>query len=431
MAMIDSVYQYYLSTYGPENTSRYDTHKKSELRETYNNIIKANKESPLYKIKEEDVDVKKFAIDIKENARNIKNVIASLSEYGDDITELFNKKVAVSDRPTEVGVTYIGSSDGEDSAGFTIDVKQLATTQKNCGNFLRMNTLSFAPGSYSFDLATTSNTYEFQFNVNDRETNYQVQQKLARLINHAGIGLQATIQQLENGTASLNIESKRTGLGTDGANLFEIRPQSTGRSMYSMDLLGINQITSPATNSVFLLNGKEHSSYANTFTINNAFEVTLKHPTEERPATIEFKANGDAVADSIQNLADAYNNIIQTASNYKDTAQNSHLLLSDMSQVAEQYRSNFADIGLYIKPDHSLALERDILKDATEKADAVEKFQVVNHFKSALQKKADKASIDPMSYVDKVVVAYKNPGHNFPTPYISSMYSGMMVDKDL
>ena len=33
-----------------------------------------------------------------------------------------------------------------------------------------------------------------------------------------------------------------------------------------------------------------------------------------------------------------------------------------------------------------------------------------------------------MNYVQKVVVAYKNPGHNFNTPYISSIYSGMMLD---
>lgn len=51
MAAIDSAYQYYLSTYGNSTVSRYDTHKKSQLRDTYNKIVKTNKESPLYKIK--------------------------------------------------------------------------------------------------------------------------------------------------------------------------------------------------------------------------------------------------------------------------------------------------------------------------------------------------------------------------------------------
>ena len=42
MAAIDSAYHYYLSTYG-NSVSRYDTHKKSELRKVYNQIVKANK----------------------------------------------------------------------------------------------------------------------------------------------------------------------------------------------------------------------------------------------------------------------------------------------------------------------------------------------------------------------------------------------------
>lgn len=64
MARIDAAYNYLLSTYGKATGSRYDSHKKSELRSLYNNIIKTNKESPLYKITQTG-DVKEFAIDIK------------------------------------------------------------------------------------------------------------------------------------------------------------------------------------------------------------------------------------------------------------------------------------------------------------------------------------------------------------------------------
>ena len=47
MAAIDSAYQYYLSTYGNSTVSRYDTHKKSQLRDTYNKIVKTNIKNPL------------------------------------------------------------------------------------------------------------------------------------------------------------------------------------------------------------------------------------------------------------------------------------------------------------------------------------------------------------------------------------------------
>lgn len=70
-AILDNMYNYYLTTYGKSTVSRYDSHKKSELRSVYNNIVKINKESPLYKIKD-SADAQKFAIDIKEHARDLK-----------------------------------------------------------------------------------------------------------------------------------------------------------------------------------------------------------------------------------------------------------------------------------------------------------------------------------------------------------------------
>ena len=77
LAAIDSAYHYYLSTYGTSKVSRYDTHKKSQLRAVYNQIVKTNKDTPLYKIPD-STDVKKFAIDLKEHTRSIQNVIAEI-----------------------------------------------------------------------------------------------------------------------------------------------------------------------------------------------------------------------------------------------------------------------------------------------------------------------------------------------------------------
>ena len=50
-------------------------------------------------------------------------------------------------------------------------------------------------------------------------------------------------------------------------------------------------------------------------------------------------------------------------------------------------------------------------------------------FKNAIGDKANKVAINPMNYVNKVVVNYKNPGRTFAAPYFSSVYSGMMLDR--
>ena len=95
MAVIDSAYQYYLSTYAGSGMSRYDTHKKSQLRAVYNNIVKVNKDSPLYKINFTR-DTGRFAIDIKEQARSIENFIAALSNNApdDNAEHAFSRKIA-------------------------------------------------------------------------------------------------------------------------------------------------------------------------------------------------------------------------------------------------------------------------------------------------------------------------------------------------
>lgn len=92
MTFINSAYHYYLSAYANSATSRYDTHKRSELRNVCNNILKINKESPLYKIRN-NRQVPSFLIDVKENARQIKNVVSSLSDSGEGLANAFQKKL--------------------------------------------------------------------------------------------------------------------------------------------------------------------------------------------------------------------------------------------------------------------------------------------------------------------------------------------------
>jgi flagellar hook-associated protein 2 len=184
-----------------------------------------------------------------------------------------------------------------------------------------------------------------------------------------------------------------------------------------------------AQNSSFLLNGDERSSLSNTFTINNAFELTIKKPSENGvAASIGFKANADAIADNVQGLVNVYNNIIQLSNNYAG-AQHSDQLLRDMKGVAQSYHNELESIGLQLDDNGYIDIDRSLLTDAVTAEDANDCFSLLNNFKDALNDKAADVSIDPMRYVSKVLVAYKNPaGHNFNAPYITSIYSGMMVD---
>lgn len=430
MAKIDSAYDYYVSTYAKREVSRYDSHKKSDLRKVYNKIVKTNKESPLYKISNLD-SAKKYAIDIKENSNAIQNVVASLSDSYGGFADSFQKKVARSSDEDTIGVKYIGDGNEDNSAEqFEIHINNIATPQVNVGNYLAADDLSFHPGTYSFDLNTNSSAYEFQFNVNSGETNADIINKLSNLMNNSKLGIDAEVLTNENGDKALKLSSVQTGLSENEEYLFSITPSANKDSMYAMGLLGINNVESEAKNSDFTLNGTPHSSLSNTFTINNVFELTLKKPNEENNSTnISFKTNADSVADNIQTLVDAFNSIISTAQSYNDVAANgSNKLLTDMASITKSRQASLDYIGLMVDDDGKITIDRDILSNAVEPDRAEATFDLLTQLKDSIGEKAGNAAVNPMNYVNKVVVAYKNPGHNFNTPYISSIYSGMMLD---
>ena len=366
MAVIDSAYQYYLSTYAGSGMSRYDTHKKSQLRAVYNNIVKVNKDSPLYKINFTR-DTGRFAIDIKEQARSIENFIAALSNNApdDNAEHAFSRKIAQSSDEDAVSVQYIGSNmDADNSKQFDITVERLATPQVNRGVYLAPGASDFVPGNYSFDLNTNLSSYEFQYTISGRDTNETVQRKIMRLINNANIGLNATLVSNDRGQNALSITSQQTGLGDSEQYLFEIMPAPDSGSIRAMRTLGINDVTEMPVNSLFLLNGTEHSSLSNTFTVNNAFELTLKAPSADgESATIGFKADTDAVADNVQSLVNVYNNMIQLGHNYHGS-QESGKLLHDMESVAKSYFNELESIGLNLQQDGSIQIDKNLLTDA-------------------------------------------------------------------
>lgn len=429
---ISSAYDYYLTTYGAQHTSRYDSHRKEELRNTVTKIKKLNKESPLYKVRFSG-DVQKFAIDIKESARGIKNVVASFSETEEGIGAAFKKKIATSSNPDIVAAEYIGDkSSFTTSEDFEIEVLQLATPQKNIGNFLKKDGYDFQPGSYAFDLNTNTNSYEFQYNINTGDTNGDVFRKLARLVNNSHIGLKADILNGSKDTAALRLESRQTGLTPDEDAIFKIVPENTPASKKTMKTLGIDTVAAAAENASFLLNGTKHASYSNTFTINNAFSITLNDVSSRNdPVRIGFKPGYEAVTDDVQSLVDSFNSILDIAEKHSGKKQSNEKLLKDMGNVAKAYSSALSPLGLTVSDKGQITIDREKLSQSVVSEDAEHTIKVLNHFKDAVGKKADEASLDPMNYVSKMLVTYKNPNSakNLVCPYITSVYAGMMMDR--
>lgn len=426
---LNSIYNNYLTTYAPKSVNgRYDTHKKSELRDVYSSIVKLNKETPL-SIIDSSATSQEYAINMKENARELRNTIASLG--GLDEEALLGKKTAFTSDSTVADVKYIGdvSSDEEASAGFKLFVEKLATSQINTGNYIEDKEIELEPGTYSFDIGINGMSYEFQFNINEGETNLQLQQKLSRLINNSNVGLKSDIVESPQGNA-LRLETNLTGIDGDKQLLFSVSDDNTSKSTGVVDYLGLNNVSQLPDNAKFYLNDEPHDSYSNHFTVAKIYEVTINKVQEinDEPISIGLKADTDSMAENIYKFAMGYNEFIKNASSFLETQPKTGYLLGEMNRITSFYHNDLQNIGISFDEGGYLKVNDDVLTEKITSSDALDSFSGVRKFTNSILNKANQVSLNPMNYVQKTIVAYKNPEKEFASPYITSQYSGMMFN---
>lgn len=426
---LSNVYNFYMTTYAPKSSTPYDSHKKSELRSVYNSIIKMNKESPLY-ILDTSKDSQQFAISMKENARELRNTIASLGGLDDE--ELLNKKVAYSSNENIATATYIGPTEvSKDVPPYEIEVKSLASAQINMGKFLpSAEAVMLTPSTYSFDVGIDDLNYEFQFNIKSTDTNLDVQERLSRLINNANIGMSAQVITDDEGNSSLRMESNATGLKDGKPYLFKISDHKTSKTSGSVDYFGLDYVAAPPSNASFVINGEEATTASNHFTLENIYELQLTGVSskEGESASIGLRTDVESLTENINTLVRGYNSFLKAVAEYSENQPKSNRLFNEMSSVARVYAQGLTSVGLNLNLDGTLEVNSDRLQKRAMADDAKEVFSSMKGFTNSVLRKTNQVSLNPMNYINNVIVAYKNPGKNFASPYITSAYSGMMFN---
>lgn len=426
---LNNVYNFYMTTYAPKSSTQYDSHKRSELRSVYNSMVKLNKDAPLY-ILDTSKESQAFAVNMKENARELRNTIASLGGLNED--ELLNKKVAYSSNDDIASAVYIGDTSEEDAPSYNIEVTHLATPQINMGKFLPVDEpVALEPSTYSFDVSINDLNYEFQFNIKATDTNRDVQDRLARLINNADIGMSASVVSDDTGVNSyLRMESTATGLKDGSSSLFNISDNRTSKTTGAVAYFGLDYVSLPPSNASFLVNGKEASSTSNHFTIERTYEVQLNGVSGEegKTASIGLKTDMESLTENISTLVRGYNSFLQAVAEYSDSQPKSDRLFHEMSSVARVYAKELTSSGLNLNLNGTLEVDDNALKQAAMSDDAKETFSSIKSFTNSVLRKTNQVSLNPMNYVNNIIVAYKNPGKNFASPYTSSAYSGMMFN---
>ncbi len=425
-AIMNSVYNHYLTTYAPKSTTQYDTHKKSELRSIYNSIVKINKESPWY-LDTKSRESQEYAVSLKENARMLHNTIASLG--GLEKEHVLGQKTAYSSDESVVNATFVGDiSSGTPAPTLEISVNSLATSQENMGAYLQDGRVGLPAGTYSFDVAINDLNYEFQFNINEGDTNKDVQERLVRLVNNADIGIKARLDE-GDARSSIRLTSTATGLPYGKDTIFDISEEHTSKTAGAVEYFGLNYVSRKPANSSFLLNGEERNTASNTFTIGKMYEVELKGiSAPDTTVSIGLKTDVESLSDNINTLIGSYNSFISAANAYRESQSLSTRLVNEMGRIASTYQTEMEKMGLHIQADRTISIDDSKLKDTASATDASFNYDALKGFADSLVKKTDQVSLNPMNYVNRTIVAYKNPGRNFVSPYVTSAYSGMMFN---
>ena len=425
---LNGAYNHFIQDYVSKDVTHADTHRKDELRDVYKSIAKLNKNSPLYLLTDDDKS-RNDAIEIKEKARQLQGNILGLNNQ-EDQSSLDHSSAYTSDEE-KVLASYIGKTPESDigNIGFDIEVSSLATAQTNTGRFLPKDSSGLSADNYAFDVRINGQEFEFQFSIYSGDKNVDVQEKLKQLINKAGIGLSADILE-DNGRTALELTSTHTGLRPGEVSQFEIFESNSGLSQGSVEYLGLDNVAEPATNAHFSLNGEPRISISNHFTVGGKFDINLKGTTSPgMPLQVGVKKDNEALMKHVSALVDNYNNFVKDASGITDNKFKSNKLRSEIVGIAQQHLADSEDLGIKLEGDGTLSIDDELLKQAVSASESSAALQPVNNFADALIDKTKEISVDPMKYVDRPVVNYKNPdSRNYSSPYITSEYSGMMFN---
>ena len=99
-----------------------------------------------------------------------------------------------------------------------------------------------------------------------------------------------------------------------------------------------------------------------------------------------------------------------------------------MTRIRNVYGEDLNNVGISFDEKGYMNVDNDKLAENINSLNALDSFSGVRKFTNSVLNKANQVTLNPMDYVQKTIVAYKNPGKEFFTPYITSQYSGMMFN---
>ncbi|MCQ2536960.1 MAG: hypothetical protein MJ124_01030 [Lachnospiraceae bacterium] len=422
-----SVYNNLIQGHVIMRQTRFDTHKRSELKDIYQRIRKMNVDQPFYKVTF-DSKTQEYTLGVKDKAIDLSSMLKELGS--DDVTNnVFNQKTLVSDAPKAVTVESIDGSGVDEMEPMTVEVDSLSEAQVNTGRFLPSGDVNLADGQYTFTVGIEDSYYSFQFNVAAGSTNKELQTKLSDFINKTKVGLSARVIS-NNGMSAIELVSKAGGTKNPDGISFEFEdtkfPENAVRGIVGQ--FGLNKVAKPAVNTCFRVNGEYIETSEREYVLNNGIKLDF-HDTTENPVTISAVVDDAPVIEKVSGFVDRLNAFLDFVKEGSAERRSSRKLLFEMSNVMERYKGQFAENGFKINDDGKLEIDKETMIQAIREGSMEQFFGPDSMVSASLLRRFADVTINPMDYIDKTVITYPNTAVKQPySPYVTSVYSGLMYN---
>ena len=102
-----------------------------------------------------------------------------------------------------------------------------------------------------------------------------------------------------------------------------------------------------------------------------------------------------------------------------------------MNRITGFYQQELEKLGIKPTAEGTLELNKEHLQQSvvtTDSENTLSSLKALKSFSQSMLRKSSEISLNPVTYMNKTIVAYKNPSNNFLSPYVTSAYSGMFFN---
>ncbi len=420
-------YNHFLSEYTSRLSAHSTAHKQRELKAVYNRILSMTKHSPYYKL---DISSHKqsFALGLKDAAMTLSSSLSELATTLDTKTAVHT---AESSAPDFVSASLVSRHAADFTEPVQVQVTSLAQGQINTGQFIPADTEGPHTGAYRFTIQVEENTYEFSYQVSSASTNRELMQKLSDFINKSGIGIHAEVESDSSKMLSrLVLSSLDTGIAEGDELFFTIYDSAVPTEDLPglVRYFGLDRVSQHPSNASFTINGEPNASMHNTVTLNQSLSLAF-HKVSGEEITISPGLRSEDTIQRVTHFINSYNNLIRLASNGPAGNRRSQKLKNELNHIVQTNLDMLNACGIHRNEDWTLELDEEQLLRAEHDQTLQTWLEEPDGLIASMQRRTTDISINPMEYLDKIIVTYPNLArHGFSNPYMTSIYSGMMFN---